>query len=126
MGHNHGAGAEDCYACGRRAGYNRAIVDPRRGVEIGRVCVNCERDELDERFAAAADSASTTCAYCERERAYELPRYEPIVIESDEAAVSVVSTKLDPNPIGLCERHLRWLGGETSSELATRERTLAG
>lgn len=127
MGHEHGAGAEDCYVCRRPAGFNRAIVDPREEVEVGRICVNCERDDLDDRFDPAS-STDGTCAFCQREGAYAIPRYEPVAVETDEAVVSMVSTSLDGTPIRLCEHHLRDLraGAEETAEAAVGEATLVG
>jgi hypothetical protein len=121
MGHNYGAGAEDCYVCGKRAGYNRAIVESRREIEVGRICVNCERDELDEQFVSE-ESSDGTCAYCERQGGYRLPRYEPAVIETDDAVVLVVSSKLDSAPIRLCERHLARLAASERDD--TDDRTV--
>ncbi len=118
---------EDCYVCRRPAGFNRAIVDPREEVEVGRICVNCERDELDDRFDPAS-STDGTCAYCRRDGEYALPRYDPVAVETTEAVVSMVSTSLDATPIRLCEHHLYELrgGAEETAEIAVDEATLAG
>lgn len=104
-----------CYCCGRRAGYNRAIVDRHLDARVGRLCMNCERDELGTSFADGYTKDDDTCALCDRDSQYVLPRYEPVAVEGETAIVSRVSATADQTPLPLCDEHLHEFGDRPTS-----------
>lgn len=113
----HDESRTPCYACGRRAGYNRAVQDRRTDRQLGRLCVDCERRHVDDWIDA--DRSERRC--CDRAGRYALPKYESIAVETESIVLSTVSTAVDSEPLLLCRSHLRALCDRTAG---TRNRAV--
>lgn len=94
-----------CVRCGREAGYNRAVIDRFSGAQIGRLCMNCEREEFGNSFTYSTSSESHQCVFCKRDGQILFPRYLPEADRSGGDVVVTSSIERTGSVPCLCDEH---------------------
>lgn len=105
----------DCVVCQLPGGYNRAVVDGERGVELGCLCVNCEAAAFDEDPDDLGEPGQETCVFCDRDGFWLLPKWLPSTYEADGKTVSYVDYDPTNTALRLCDEHLADIGVEDLS-----------
>ncbi|MFB6269058.1 MAG: hypothetical protein ABEH83_03885 [Halobacterium sp.] len=108
----------DCVVCQRRSGYNRVVVDAESGVELGGLCVDCERDAFGKLADELGDPTDDTCVCCDRDGFWRLPKWLPSTYETDGKTVSYVDYDPADTALKLCDEHLASIGVEDISRPA--------
>ena len=116
-----------CVACGRDAGYNRAVVDTLADELVGGLCLGCER----ERYGANLNGSTTgnpDCTFCEHDGFFALPKWQ---IENQAAGSRrdglTVGYAVDGATARLCDGHVHELAraaGPSTAETLDGPRTL--
>lgn len=102
-----------CVNCRKNAGYNRAVIELFSGVEIGGLCMNCERDEFGRHFDSSTD-ADRCCSLCNRDGQVQFPRYVPETHVRDGDLVVESSIETGDAVPCLCDEHFHELLEEPS------------
>lgn len=92
-----------CILCGRKAGYNRAVIDRFSGAKIGHLCMNCERDEFGNVLEYDAQDG-TQCLLCQRDGHVTLPRYVSTPERTGDTIVCKTTIEDGDAPC-LCDEH---------------------
>lgn len=96
----------NCFICGLRAGYNRAIVDLHSGVEVGRLCMNCEKEEFGNSLHRSGMNPGDSCLHCDRDGQYALPIYAPLQRMEGDVIQCRVDYEVTNRTVRLCDEHL--------------------
>lgn len=96
----------DCISCEREAGYNRAVVDVFNGIEIGGLCVGCEREEFGKTLARRRADEEGNCLLCNRDGQYALALWRPTQRESGGDIHCSVEYDVTDRTLLLCDEHL--------------------
>ncbi len=119
-----GSGSHDkhqCFSCGKRAGYNRSIIDLSTNREAGRLCVNCEQRAFGNSLQYTQQPQTGSCLYCARDAQFVLPRYLAFTLKHSTKTVSKVSTALEDQPVSLCDEHLFILKADDNAAVSNAE-----
>lgn len=100
-----------CVRCGLAAGYNREVVDVVTDCVVGSLCRNCECETLANATQGGDDE---TCAMCDRDPFYALPRWLPETTTEAGVVVCDVDYERDEDAIHLCDEHYHDVVAETS------------
>lgn len=101
----------DCFACEKKSGYNRAIIELFSGVEIGRFCLRCELVAFGIGLQEGYWADVERCAFCNRDDQYALPLYLPIHEEHEGMIHCSVEYEVTDGTVALCDEHLHRLRG---------------
>ena len=106
-----------CVRCNREPGYNRAVLDLVRGVEIGSLCRNCELGVFYvlDTSPVTTSGEGHTCACCDRDGFYALPRWLPETCADTGTVRTSVDYQLDDQPLFLCDEHFDELTGTAAT-----------
>jgi hypothetical protein len=96
----------NCIRCGHEAGYNRVVVDLLSGVELGGLCVGCERDEFGESLAKSLWADGDGCRFCDRDGHFALARWEPSATERGGDVHCSVDYQVTDATVLVCDEHL--------------------
>lgn len=99
----------DCFACGKDAGYNRAIVDLFSGTETGRFCLRCEREVFGTSLHWEWWEATERCTFCSRDGHYALALYLPTHEECNGKIRCSAAYEVTDTTLLLCDEHLHRL-----------------
>lgn len=99
-----------CVVCGLDAGYNRVVVDLVSGIEVGGLCVACERAEFGRLIDRGALRSEAGCAICDRDGFFAVATWEANTRREEEAIRCSVGYSLDEPDLRLCDEHLREIG----------------
>lgn len=91
--------------CDREAGYNRTVIDVFSGMELGGLCMNCEKDEFGNSLQYGASNGEGQCNYCERDGQIRLPRYVPRTERRDNITLVKSSIEESDSVPSLCDEH---------------------
>ena len=94
-----------CIVCGKRAGYNRAVVDLVSGLECGHLCVACEREAFGFALELGIGLGSDSCSFCDRDGQYAVPKWEGRSREVDGDLRCSVEYDTSTATLLLCDEH---------------------
>lgn len=101
----------NCVRCGRRAGYNRAVVDVTSGVLLGGFCVDCEESAFGESLQQGLWRGADGCGLCPRDGHVALPRWTASAEERDGDLHSTVDYRVTDGTLLVCDEHLALVRG---------------
>lgn len=107
-----------CVACGNEAGYNRAVVDVHRRVEIGGFCVRCEHQHFKNDTIRLGEYGNDECRFCSRSGLWALPLWCPSTYTDGDRVVSYVDYDIESATLFLCDEHLNRITRGTLHESA--------
>jgi|GEM_PF-2098974 len=99
----------DCTLCHEDAGFNRAIVDTLSGLEVGRICLNCELEVFGYSLQRGFWSDGSSCSFCPRDGHFALPTWEPETEERDGDIYCSVAYEVTAETPRLCDECLHEL-----------------
>lgn len=114
-----------CVACGRPAGYNRAVVDDVAGRRVGDLCRNCELESFGRVLERGVWDGSDECVCCNRDGHVALPVWRPYVERDGGADVCDVAYSVGSSSPRLCDEHYHDVAGVptmAAGDEATRPR----
>ncbi|MFB6124388.1 MAG: hypothetical protein ABEJ59_00320 [Halanaeroarchaeum sp.] len=107
----------ECIACGRHAGYHRAVVDTLDDELVGAFCRECEREEFGRSLERGFFEHREGCALCERDGHVAIPVWTPVARHTPEGdVISEVTYRVDAATVRLCDEHLATIAGEYPGE----------
>ncbi|WP_254546640.1 hypothetical protein [Halomarina pelagica] len=114
--------AARCIACGRDAGFNRAVLDVVTDEVVGGFCVRCERRDFGRSLARGDWGRVEGCALCDRDGFYALPLWLPYTEDRGGDTVCRVAMEGRESTPRLCDGHVATIEGsrERSRPEATR------
>lgn len=115
----------NCVSCGRRAGYNRVVVDLVSGVEVGGLCVDCEAEEFGKVLERGYWDGEE-CGLCPRDGQFALPEWEAEATERDGDLHCSVSYSVTGGTPVLCDEHLHAIRPEEAPAAAADRARPAG
>lgn len=95
----------NCLRCGREAGYNRVVIDLLAGTELGRLCMNCEKDQFGECLEYFGSAGADDCAFCERDGHFALARWLPSVEDRGDRLVCTAEVERTDTAVKVCDEH---------------------
>lgn len=109
-----------CVRCGKRAGYNRLVVDLVAGDREGGLCRNCEFDTFGRTLEWHSRSDGS-CLCCDRDGSVGIARWRA---EPDGESFSMDVTYHPRMPL-LCDEHFQALkqGEPTATEEPTKQQS---
>jgi hypothetical protein len=106
----------DCLSCGLPSGYNRVLVEPRTGEEVGGLCIECEEHEFGDRlrWEIRAETEPERCALCTGDAHVRVPEWDP-EMDVDDGTVEWEEYRVTEATPGLCDAHFGGLAGRDST-----------